>query len=57
MVQVIVDHCPPGLVTWSLSAPEMEAAWSENQIGDQNINANINNTDIYEDSALNIPGV
>ena len=51
-MEVIVEPCPPGLVTLSLSD-----AWSENHIGDQNINADINNPDIYEDSALNKPGV
>ena len=43
----IVELVP---VIW---APEMEAAWSENQIGDQNME----NTDISNEDYLNLPGL
>ena len=49
-----MDTDTPGLIT--VSVTEMEAAWSESHIADQSINANLNNTDIYDDY-LNIPGL
>ena len=50
---VFVDHCTPEPVTMvNLGVPEMEDTWSENNIGDQNINACINNSDIPEDSLI-----